>query len=137
MKIREIMTTNVECVSPEMSLVEMAQKMKTLDVGFLGICDKDRLIGTVTDRDIVIRGIAGGLEASSYTARDVMTPDVHWCYEEDNVKDVAGKMRDKEVRRMLILNAEKRLVGVVSLGDISKVEEKESGKTLKDITEAA
>src|SRR5262245_39381618 len=137
MKIREIMTTNVECVSPQMGLVEMAQKMKTLDVGFLGICDGDRLIGTVTDRDIVIRGVASGLNAGASTARDVMTPEVHWCTEDDNVKDVAEKMRDKEVRRMLILNSEKRLVGVVSLGDISKVEEKESGKTLKDITEAA
>lgn len=137
MKIREIMTTNVECVAPEMGLVEMAQKMKTLDVGFLAVCEKDRLMGTVTDRDIVIRGVAGGLDATANTARDVMTPEVHWCYEEDNVKDVAEKMRDKEVRRMLILNSEKRLVGVVSLGDISKVEEKESGKTLKDITEAA
>jgi len=136
MKVREIMTTNVECVTPETGLVELAQKMKTLDVGFLGVCDKDRLLGTVTDRDIVIRGIAGGMGASA-SARDVMTPEVHWCYEEDNIKDVAEKMRDKEVRRMLILNQEKRLVGVVSLGDLSKVEEKESGKTLKDITEAA
>jgi len=66
-----------------------------------------------------------------------MSHDVFWCFEDDNIKDVAAKMREKEVRRMLILNKEKRLVGVVSIGDISKVEEKESGKTLKDITEAA
>jgi CBS domain-containing protein len=137
MKVREIMTTNVECVSPETGMAELAQKMKTLDVGFLAVCDSDRLIGTVTDRDIVIRGIASGRDMNSITARDVMSHDVYWCLEDDNVKDVASKMRDKEVRRMLILNNEKRLAGVVSLGDISKVEEKESGKTLKDITEAA
>ena len=137
MKISEIMTTNVECVTPESSLPELAHKMKTLDVGFLGICDDDRLVGSVTDRDIVVRAIAGGRDVNSTTARDIMTPDVIWCYEDDDVKTVAEKMRDKEVRRIVILNKEKRLVGVVSLGDISKVEEKESGKTLKDIAEAA
>jgi len=137
MKIREIMTTNVECVAPEASLKELATKMKTLDVGFVPICDNDRLAGTVTDRDIVVRGIAGGVDVTTGKAKDVMTKDVHWCFDDQEVKDVAELMRDKEVRRMLILNKDKRLVGVVSIGDISKVEEKESGKTLKDITEAA
>jgi CBS domain-containing protein len=137
MKVREIMTTNVECVEPETSLIDLSHKMKTLDVGFLAVCENDRLVGTVTDRDIVIRGLAGGFDITTSAARDVMTHDIHWCSEDDNVKDVAQKMRDKEVRRMLILSKDKRLVGVVSLGDISKVEEKESGKTLKDIAEAA
>ena len=137
MRVREIMTTNVECVGPDTPVIDLAQKMKTLDVGFLGVCENDRLIGTVTDRDLVIRGIASGRDLNMSTARDVMTHDVFWCFEDDNVKDVAAKMREKEVRRMLILNKDKRLVGVVSIGDISKVEEKESGKTLKDITEAA
>jgi CBS domain-containing protein len=137
MKVREIMTTNVECIAPQTSVIDLAQKMKSLDVGFLGVCENDRLVGTITDRDIVIRGIATGRDINTCTARDIMSHDVYWCFEEDNVKDVAQKMRDKEVRRMLLLNQEKRLVGVVSLGDISKVEEKESGKTLKDITEAA
>jgi CBS domain-containing protein len=136
MKVREIMTTNVECVGPDTSMIDLAQKMKTLDVGFLGVCESDRLVGTVTDRDLVIRGIASGRDLMA-TARDVMSHDVFWCLEDDDVKDVAAKMREKEVRRMLILNKDKRLVGVVSIGDISKVEEKESGKTLKDITEAA
>jgi CBS domain-containing protein len=137
MKVSEMMTTNVECVSPETGIKDLAQRMKTLDVGFLAVCESDRIVGTVTDRDIVIRGIAGECDIDTCTARDVVTHDVFWCYEDDNVKDVAKKMREKEVRRMLILNHDKRLVGVVSIGDIAKVEEKESGKTLKDITEAA
>ena len=137
MKVREIMTTNVECVSPNAGLLELANKMKTLDVGFIPICDNDRLAGTVTDRDIVIRGLAGGKDFKTLKASDIMTNDIFWCFEEQDVKEVATKMREKEVRRMLILNSEKRLVGVVSIGDVSKVEEKESGKTLKDITEAA
>jgi len=137
MKVREIMTTNVECVAPNAGMIDLANKMKTLDVGFIPICDNDRLAGTVTDRDIVIRCLAGGKDINSCKASDIMTTDVFWCSEDEDVKEVASKMREKEVRRMLILNNEKRLVGVVSIGDISKVEEKESGKTLKDITEAA
>ena len=137
MKIREIMTTNVECVSPDTGLHDLANKMKTLDVGFIPVCENDRLVGTVTDRDIVIRGLAGGKDIATAKARDIMTNQIFWCFEDQDIKEVATQMREKEVRRMLILNPEKRLVGVVSIGDISKVEEKESGKTLKDITEAA
>ena len=137
MKIREIMTTNVECDSPATSIEDLAQKMKTLDVGFLAVCENDRLVGTVTDRDIVIRAIASERDISSVTAREIMTHDVFWCHENDDLKDVAEKMREKDVRRMLILNRDKRLVGVVSIGDLAKVEEGESGKTLRDISEAA
>jgi CBS domain-containing protein len=137
MKIREIMTTNVECVSPGTGVQELAEKMKALDVGFVPICENDRLAGTVTDRDIVVRGLAGGQNINTIKAKDIMTKDVIWCFEDQDIKDVAKRMRDKDVRRMLILNQNKRLVGVVSIGDISKVEEKETGKTLKDITEAA
>ena len=137
MKIREIMTTNVECVPPTTGLIDLANKMKTLDVGFIPVCENDRLAGTVTDRDIVVRGLAGGKDIATCKAADIMTNDVFWCFEDQDVKDVAKQTREKEVRRMLILNKGKRLVGVVSIGDISKVEEKETGKTLKDITEAA
>jgi CBS domain-containing protein len=137
MKVSEIMTTNVECISPDAGMTEIANRMKTLDVGFLAICENDRLVGTITDRDIVIRGIASGKNLDTLKARGIMSDDVFWCYEDDAIKDVAGKMREKNVRRMVILTRDKRLAGVVSIGDISKVEEKESGKTLKDITEAA
>jgi CBS domain-containing protein len=137
MKVREIMTTSVECLSPDTGLREVGNKMKTLDVGFIPICEKDRLIGTITDRDIVLRVIAEGRDVNNSKAREVMTPGAHWCYEDDDVKDIAQKMREKEVRRMLILSRDKRLVGVVSIGDVSKVEEKVSGETLRDIAEAA
>jgi|SRR5215831_17657547 len=137
MKISEIMTTNVECVSPDSQVTDLANRMKTLDIGFLAVCENDRIVGTVTDRDIVIRAIAGGRDVNGTAARDVMSKEVVWCYEDDDVKTTAKKMREEEVRRVLILSRDKRLVGVVSIGDLSKVEEKESGKTLKDITEAA
>jgi len=137
MKVSEIMTTNVECVPPESQVTDLALRMKALDIGFLAVCENDRIAGTVTDRDIVIRTIAVARDVNVTTARDVMSKDVVWCYEDDDVKTVAKKMREEEVRRVLILSRDKRLVGIVSIGDISKVEEKESGKTLKDITEAA
>src|SRR5207249_2428928 len=108
MKVREIMTTDVECVAPHTGIRDLADKMKTLDVGFIPVCENDRLIGTVTDRDIVIRGIAGGRNIDSTPARDIMTKDVHWCYEDDEVKDAAKLMSEKEVRRVLILNQDKR-----------------------------
>jgi len=111
--------------------------MKTLDIGFLAVCENDRITGTITDRDIVIRGVAGSRDIASVKASDVMTKNVHCCSESDDTKDVAKKMRAKGVRRMLILDEHKRLAGVVSIGDISKVEESESGKTMKDIAEAA
>jgi len=137
MRVRDIMSTDVKCLTPETGIKEVAIHMKTLDVGFIPICENDRLVGAITDRDIVLRAIAEGREISTCTARDIMTKDVFWCYEDDSVKDVAKKMREKDVRRMLILNHDKKLVGVVSLGDLSKVEEKVSGQTLRDISEAA
>jgi CBS domain-containing protein len=137
MKVREIMTSNVECLSPESNLREIAQKMKSLDVGFIPVCENDRLVGTVTDRNIVIRAIAESRDINNTQARGVMTRDIVYAFEDEDVKDVAEKMRDKDVRRILILDKSKRLVGVVSIGDISKVEEKVSGKTLRDIAEAA
>jgi len=136
-KVTEIMTTNVECVAPDTGVRELADRMKTLDIGFLAVCENDRITGTITDRDIVIRGVAGSRDIASVKASDVMTKNVHCCSESDDAKDVAKKMRAKGVRRMLILDEHKRLAGVVSIGDISKVEESESGKTMKDIAEAA
>jgi CBS domain-containing protein len=137
MRVREIMTSNVECLEPEATLKDIAQEMKSLDVGFIPICENDRLVGTVTDRDIVIRAVADGNDVNTIKARDIMSREIVYAFEEDDVKDVAEKMREKDVRRILIMDESKRLVGVVSIGDISKVEEKVSGKTLHDITDAA
>jgi len=137
MKVREIMTSNVECLAPDASLKDIAQEMKSLDVGFIPVCENDRLVGTVTDRDIVIRAVAEGMDINTCKARNIMSREIIYAFDDDDVKTVAEKMREQDVRRILILDKEKRLVGVVSIGDISKVEEKVSGKTLRDIAEAA
>jgi FOG: CBS domain len=136
MKVREIMTTNVECIAPETTIQDAAERMKSLDVGFLPICEKDRLIGTLTDRDIVIRGIADNHDNKT-TARTVMTSDVYFCFETDDIEKCAEHMKDKDVRRMLVLDKGKRLVGIVSLGDLSKAQQEAAGDALKDISEAA
>ena len=137
MKVREIMTSNVECLAPDASLKDIAQEMKSLDVGFIPVCENDRLVGTVTDRDIVIRAVAEGMDINTCKARNIMSREIIYAFDDDNVKTVAEKMREQDVRRILILDKAKRLVGVVSIGDISKVEEKVSGKTLRDFAEAA
>ena len=138
MKVREVMTTGVECIAPDTTLQEAAMKMKKLDVGFLPVCQNDRLVGTVTDRDIVIRGVTEGRSPSTH-AQDVMTEDIFYCHDDEDVNACADYMREKEVRRLLVLNEDKRLVGVISLGDLSKVEgiQEVVGDTLKDIAEAA
>jgi CBS domain-containing protein len=136
MKVQDIMTTNVECIAPDATIQEAAERMKSLDVGFLPVCEKDRLIGTVTDRDIIIRGIAEN-HGNKTPARKIMTSDVYYCFDNDDLEKCAEHMKEKDVRRMLVLDKNKRLVGVVSLGDLSKAQEETAAETLKDITEAA
>src|SRR5215510_2016352 len=136
MKVQDIMTTNVECIAPDTTIKEAAERMKSLDVGFLPICEKDRLIGTLTDRDIVIRGIADNHDNKT-AARTVMSSDVYFCFENDDIEKCAEQMKDKDVRRMLVLDKSKRLVGIVSLGDLSKAQQEAAGDALKDISEAA
>jgi CBS domain-containing protein len=139
MNVKQIMTRNVECVEPRTPIAKAAEKMRDLDIGFLAICENDRLVGTVTDRDITIRSVVPGLDARTTDVRQVMTQSVSYCYEDDDIEQVGKEMQQKEVRRMLILNRDKRLVGVVSLGDIAKVlgEKTLAGQTLGEIADAA
>ena len=137
MQAYELMTRTVQCVSPETYIQEVAQTMKSLDVGFLPVCENDRLVGALTDRDLVLRVIAEGKDVKDCKARDVMTHDVFWCYEDQTTDEVAGYMAGKEIRRVLILNRDKRLVGVISIGDLAKAgEEQITGETIKDIAAA-
>jgi CBS domain-containing protein len=113
--------------------------MRDADIGFLPICEHDKVVGTVTDRDITIRSVAQGRDPRLAPVSEIMTSTVFHCYEDDNVETVAAKMREDEVRRMLIFNRDEQLVGVVSLGDIARAEGEVqiAGETLRDIAEAA
>jgi CBS domain-containing protein len=139
MKIHKLMSQNVHYIEPTTPIAKAAEKMRELDIGFLPICDNDRLVGTITDRDITIRSVAQGRDPRLASVQEIMTSSVFYCYEDDDVDHVAEYMQEKEVRRMLILDRHKRLVGVVSLGDIAKAsgERELAGETLGEIAEAA
>jgi CBS domain-containing protein len=137
MKVSEILTPDPQCVSPDTTLTTAAQKMKSLDVGLLPICQEDRLVGTVTDRDIVVRAIATGVNPNTTTIRDVMSPEVVYCFEDEEVEEAAQLMEQRQIRRLPVLNGEKRLVGILSLGDIAvrNQQDKLAGEVLERISE--
>ena len=120
MQITEVMTRNVECIRPTNSIVDAARQMKKLDIGVLPVCgDSDRLVGMLTDRDIVLRGVADRRDLEEVKVQDIMTPDVEYCFEDQPVEHAARLMRQKQIRRLVVLNSDHRLVGIVSLGDLA------------------
>jgi CBS domain-containing protein len=139
MKVLHIMSRSVESVTPTTPIAIAAEKMRDLDIGFLPVCENDRLLGTVTDRDITVRSVAQGRDPRLAPVSEIMTPSAFHCYEDEEVEEVARQMQDKEVRRILIVNREGHLSGVVSLGDIARTsgETGLAGETLGEIAEAA
>lgn len=137
MKISEILTPNPQCVIPETTLTHAADKMRTLNVGMLPICDNDRLIGSVTDRDITVRGVAAGLDPNLATVREVMTPDIVYCFEDESIQDAAAVMEQRQIRRLPVLSRSKRLVGILSLGDLAvrTQRDKLAGEVLERVSE--
>lgn len=135
MQIREIMTPQVTTVRPDSPLVEIAKIMREEDIGSVPVTDNHQLLGMVTDRDIVVRALVEGHDGLERTAADVMSPDVHCCTTEDDVEDVLRDMGDQQVRRLPVVDDGQRLVGIVSLGDLSReAKPKEAGQSLKDIS---
>ena len=121
MKVQEIMTKEVELVHPDDSLMEAARKMRVRDIGFLPVCDGDRLVGAVTDRDLALRGVAEGIDPKTSLGRDLITSPIVYCFDNDSVEDTAKLMEQHQIRRVVVVShKDKRLVGVVSLGDIAR-----------------
>lgn len=120
MKVKEIMHKGVEWVSPDTPLTTLAKKMQQHDVGALPVGENDRLVGMVTDRDIAVRGVANGEDISKLTARDIMTKGVIWCRATDSANQAAHVMEAKQVRRLPVIDENKRMVGMLTLGDISR-----------------
>jgi CBS domain-containing protein len=132
MKIAECMTAEVEVVTPDQPIREAAQFMLRSDAGAMPVGEGDRLVGMVTDRDIAVRGVAAG-RGPDTPVREVMTEEVIYCFEDDEVEEVALKMSDRQVRRMPVLSREdEKLVGIVSLGDISRSEQSEAASVALD-----
>ncbi|BCJ89392.1 inosine-5-monophosphate dehydrogenase [Terrihabitans soli] len=118
MKISEVMTREVRVAGPDMTLAEAARLMEELDAGVLPVSNSERLIGMVTDRDIAIRGIGQGLGPKAKVS-EVMTEDVKYCYDDDSCDDIARNMGELQLRRLPVVSRDKRLVGIVSLGDLA------------------
>lgn len=119
MEVRQAMHAGVDWCAPETLLSDIARIMRDADVGAVPIGENDRLIGMVTDRDIVCRGFADGRDTASLTARDVMTPGIVYCTEDQSIEDAIHLMEDKKIRRMPVINGKKRMTGMLSLGDLS------------------
>jgi CBS domain-containing protein len=134
MKVSEAMTRDVRVASPEQTVQKAAQTMADLDAGALPVGEKDHLVGMITDRDIAIRGVAKG-KGPKAKVRDVMTQDVKYCFDDQEIEEVTRNMADIQVRRLPVLNRDKRLVGILSLGDIAiRRDGKDAGDALRGIS---
>ena len=120
MKVNELMSLRVELATPNDSIQEAAKVMHRIDAGVLPVGENDRLVGMITDRDITVRAVAEGKDPKTTLVRDVMSPEVRYCYEDDEVESVAENMAELQVRRLPVLNREKRLCGLISLADIAR-----------------
>jgi CBS domain-containing protein len=126
MKISECMTADVDVVRPDQPIREAAQFMLRDDAGSMPVCDGDRLVGMITDRDIAVRAIAEG-RGPETPVRDAMTDHIDYCFDDEDVEAVAMKMSDAQVRRFPVVSRdEKKLVGIVSLGDLSRTDKSEA-----------
>ncbi|HEX6036366.1 MAG TPA: CBS domain-containing protein [Anaerolineales bacterium] len=137
MKLSEIMTRDVVIMQPDDSLQSAAKKMRDLNIGFLPVCDGDNLLGVISDRDITIRALADGMDVNIMLGRDLMTTPAIYCFEDQDVSEAAKIMEENQIRRLVILSREdKRLAGVVSLGDLARNESTDrSGQVLKKVSE--
>ena len=137
MKLREIMTRDVVVLQPDDSLQSGAKKTRERNIGFLPVCDGEELIGVISDRDITIRALADGMDVNIMLGRDMMTSPAIYCFDDQDVSEVAKIMEENQIRRLVVLNRDdKKLVGVVSLGDLARNESaNRSGKVLQKVSE--
>jgi CBS domain-containing protein len=135
MKVKEIMTREVELAGPDDTLQEAAQRMLELDIGVLPVGEDDRLVGMITDRDVAVRGIAQG-KGPSAKVREVMSAEVKYCFEDEDVSHVGKNMGSVQVRRLPVVSRDKRLVGILSLGDLATQGKPKAGmEALRGISE--
>jgi CBS domain-containing protein len=122
MRVAEVMTRDVRLIEPNQTIRDAARLMAEMDAGIMPVREGDRLVGMITDRDIAVRAVAQG-RGPDTAVREVMTDEVKYCYEDDDTNDVARNMADIQVRRLPVLTRDKRLVGIISLGDMAVSDE--------------
>ncbi|MEI9905335.1 MAG: CBS domain-containing protein [Asticcacaulis sp.] len=120
MLVKDLMTTDFRLASPQTTLRQAAEMMRDGHYGYLPVGDKDHLIGAVTDRDIVVRGVASGFEPQT-PIREVLSKTIVYCFEDDEVAEAGDLMKREQIRRLAVLNGNKRMVGIVTLGDIARI----------------
>ncbi|EKE09165.1 MAG: CBS protein [uncultured bacterium] len=135
MKVKEIMSKNVKLIHPHAHIAEAAKLMREKDIGMIPVGENDRLEGVITDRDIVIRALANGKDLERLTIREVMTPNCHSCFEEDTIEEASKHMSKDQIRRLTVLDKNKHVVGILSLGDVAtKGSDEEAAKALHRIS---
>ena len=120
MRVAEVMSRNVQMAGPDDSVQDVAKRMVDDDVGFMPVGDGNRLVGTVTDRDIVARAVALGRDSKKTKVRDVMSHDIKYCFDDEDMDHVIQNLGELQLRRLPVVNREKRLVGIVSLADAAR-----------------
>ncbi|PLC53993.1 inosine-5-monophosphate dehydrogenase [Pollutimonas nitritireducens] len=134
-QLKDVMTQNVKILSPDATIKDAARQMRDGDFGLMPVGENDRLVGTLSDRDIVVRAVADGRDANT-KVRDLMSTDVKWAFEDDSVEQAHQIMSDNQIRRLPIVNAEKRLVSIVALGDLAVdgTDTQAAGEALSEIS---
>lgn len=136
MQVQEIMQRKVDVADPNMTIRDVARKMRDGDIGSLPVGENDRLIGMITDRDIAVRAVADGRAPGNTSVRDVMSEGVGYCFEDDDAEAAAQIMAKYQVRRLPVLNRDKRLVGVIALADLGRAEARSAQGALQGVSEA-
>jgi CBS domain-containing protein len=135
MKVSEAMSRDVRITSPDQTIREAAHLMGEIDAGVLPVGENDRLVGMLTDRDIAIRAVAQG-RGPDTRVRDVMSAEIKYCYEDQTLEEICRNMGELQVRRLPVLSREKRLVGILSLGDLAaRGQTRESGEALRGVSQ--
>jgi CBS domain-containing protein len=136
MKVRDVMTADVNVIDPTAMIAEASRRMRDEDVGSLPVGENDKLVGMITDRDIVVRAIATGKDPQKTAVREAMSDQVLYCFDDQSTEEVCANMGENQVRRLPVVNRDKRLVGIVALGDLStRGAGKDAGSALGEISE--
>ncbi len=137
-QLKDLMSRDVKVINPDMTIAEAAKKMRDGDFGMMPVGENDRMIGTISDRDIAIRAVAEGMDNGT-KVRDVMSEGIAWAYEDDSVEQAAVIMSERQVRRLPVVDREKRLVGIVALGDfaVKSSEIRPAAQALSEISKPA
>lgn len=134
MRVSEVMTRDVRVVAPDQTLQDAARLMGELDIGALPVAENEKLVGMITDRDIAVRAVARGRGAET-SIREAMTQDIKYCYDDQTTDEVTRNMADIQVRRLPVVDRNKRLVGILSLGDLAHADTPDAGEALKGISQ--